>query len=535
MRTLQWFIVMLWLTACMSAPEAVAEPTLPAAATEAPIATATAADDIAQETATAVPLAATSTPDITATPIAATTTPDGTSATPTADNASDATPTTLSATPAVIDTTPRQPIAGGPTLLDNRLALRRVTTVPVNSIRVVYDQYTKQLLLLTMSEGLRAVDPQTGQMQLIADATMIAPNGLPTGLATTTDGRIFVVSNIQQNGYNTATIRRGTPNNGTYTWTTVATTEQYPLSGTPFDHVFNGIVVTPDQKFIIVNSGSRTDHGEVEDNQGLFPDTREVPLTARLLRIPINASYVILPNNEEALAPYVYARGFRNAYDPAFAPNGELFVGDNGPDADLPDEFNLVRQGEHHGFPWRFGNIDTPQRDPNYDPKNDKLLNQDFTAVQLGVYANDPTYPAAPERMIDPIVNRGPAAVIYRGVDGQVIDAHANGTTLSSFTPHRSPLGLTFATDAFPASWQMPEGLSGFILSWGAAGGDLPDKGQDLLHLRLTSNGEGGYQMQSIQLIRDLRNPIDAALIDNRMYILEFGADVALWEVGFLP
>lgn len=451
----------------------------------------------------------------------------------TAEPTSAVTPTP--ATPLVVDTTPRQPIAGGPTLLDNRLSLRRVVTVPVNSIRVVYDQTTTQLLLLNMSEGLLAVDPQTGQMRTVADAGLIAPNGMPTGLAVATDGRVFVVSNIQQNGYNMATIRRGTPNGSGYTWTTVATTAQYPLSGTPFDHVFNGITVTPDQKYLIVNSGSRTDHGEVEDNQGQFPDTREIPLTARLFRIPIDASYITLPNDEAALAPYVYARGFRNAYDPAFAPNGELFVGDNGPDADLPDEFNRVREGDHYGFPWRFGNIDNPQRDPNYDPRQDRMLNEEFVAVQLGVYANDPTYPPAPEQMIDPIVNRGPAATVYRATDGQIIDASAVGQTLSSFTPHRSPLGLTFATDAFAASWQIPNGLSGFILSWGAAGGDIPDKGQDLLHLQLNANAEGSYTMRTVQLIRDLRNPIDATLIDNRMYILEFGADVAIWEVEFLP
>lgn len=445
-----------------------------------------------------------------------------------------ATPTRMPE-PLVVDTTPRQPIAGGPTLLDNRLALRRVTTMPANSIRVVYNPATAQLLVLNMTEGVLTLDSTTGQLSTIADPSIIAPNGMPSGLAVTTDGRIFVVSNIQQNGYNTAMIRRGTPNGAKYVWTTVATTEQYPLSGTPFDHIFNGIAVSPDETFLIVNSGSRTDHGEVEDNQGLFSNTREIALTSRLFRIPIDASYLILPNDEAAIAPYVYARGFRNAYDPAFAPNGELFVGDNGPDADLPDEFNHVRVGAHYGFPWRFGNLDNPQRDPNYNPRNDPLLNEDFTAVQLGAYANDPEFPGAPVELVDPIVNYGPAATVYRGSDGSAVDASANGGSLSSFTPHRSPLGLTFATDAFPASWQVANGLSGFILSWGAAGGDLPDKGQDLLHLQLTINDANTYEMRSIQLIRDLRNPIDAALIDNRMYILEFGADVALWEVTFLP
>ncbi len=524
MRTFQWCITVFMLTSCIGVSEQTTVPTEPIA-TSQPSNTATAVvaptDTAAVNTAT---VEATMVPTVsviqTATQVAPQSTPDVT-----------ATPRQ----PMAIDTTPRQPIAGGPTLLDNRLELRRVTTVPVNSIRVVYDQTTSQLLLLNMSEGLIAVDPQTGKTRPIADSTMIAPNGMPSGLAVAADGRIFVVSNIQQNGYNTATIRRGTPNNGTYIWTTVATTEQYPLSGTPFDHLFNGITISPDQQFLIVNSGSRTDHGEVESNQGQFPDLREIPLTSRLFRIAINASYLILPNNEDALAPYVFARGFRNAYDPAFAPNGELFVGDNGPDADLPDEFNVVREGGHYGFPWRFGNIDNPQRAPNYDPQSDQLLSEDFTAVQLGAYANDPAFPTPPARMTDPIMNRGPAATVYRAADGQAVDASANGTTLSSFTPHRSPLGLTFATEAFPASWQVDDGLSGFILSWGAAGGDLPDKGQDVLHLRLTPDNEGGYSMQSTQLIRDLRNPIDAALIDDRMYILEFGADVALWEVMFLP
>jgi glucose/arabinose dehydrogenase len=490
---------------------------------------------VAPATVTAIPAthtaviasSATSMPTVVATAqVVATTTPEGT------------TIPTVVATPAertVIDTTPRQPIAGGPTLLDNRLDLRRVATVPVNSIRVVYDQINDQLLLLTISDGLMSVNPQTGQMRTVADASMIAPNGMPSGLAVAADGRIFVVSNIQQNGYNTATIRRGTPNTTGYTWTTVATTVQYPLSGTPFDHLFNGITLTPDQQYLIVNSGSRTDHGEVEDNQGLFPDTREIPLTSRLFRIPVDASYITLPNDEAALAPYVYARGFRNAYDPTFAPNGELFVGDNGPDADLPDEFNLVREGGHYGFPWRFGNIDTPQRDPNYDPTNDRLLHEDFVAVQLGVYKNDPEFPAAPDQMIDPILNVGPAAAFYRKQDGQIVDAAANGESLSSFTPHRSPLGLTFATASFPAAWQVVGGVSGFIASWGAVGGDFPDKGQDVLHLQLTPRATGGYQMRAVQLIRDLRNPIDTAIIDNRMYILEFGADVALWEVTFLP
>ena len=92
---------------------------------------------------------------------------------------------------------------------------------------------------------------------------------------------------------------------------------------------------------------------------------------------------------------------------------------------------------------------------------------------------------------------------------------------------------MVFADQTFPASWQ-PSGtnLHAFILSWGAAGGSLTDRGQDMLALELTPAGNS-YTMTARQLVRGLRNPIDAASIDNRVYVLEFGDNVALWEITF--
>jgi glucose/arabinose dehydrogenase len=295
--------------------------------------------------------------------------------------------------------------------------------------------------------------------------------------------------------------------------------------------LFNGIVVS--NKWIYVTSGSRTDHGEVESQNGTFADLREIALTSRMYRFAIDSKDIVLKNDETAVEPYVYARGFRNAYDPAFAPNGELFVGDNGPDADLPDELNWVRQGGHFGFPWRFGDIDNPQRDPAYDPAKDLRLQQDFTAVQIGAYRNDPTYPAAPSKFLDPIINQGPAATNYRGADGKSYDAAQQGKTLAGLTPHRSPLGLVFADQTFPKSWQGDgQTLNGFLLSWGAAGGTLPDRGQDMLALQLSKSGDN-YTMTARQIVRDLRNPIDSAIVGDKIYVLEFGDKVAIWEFTF--
>jgi glucose/arabinose dehydrogenase len=133
---------------------------------------------------------------------------------------------------------------------------------------------------------------------------------------------------------------------------------------------------------VFVNSGSRTDHGEVQSNNNAFTDAREVPLTSAILRIPANAQDLQLPNDETALKPYLFADGTRNAYALEFAPNGDLFATDNGPDADYPDELNWIREGLHYGFPWRFGNQDNPQQFADYDSSKDVRLSLDFIAVR---------------------------------------------------------------------------------------------------------------------------------------------------------
>ena len=106
--------------------------------------------------------------------------------------------------------------------------------------------------------------------------------------------------------------------------------------------------------------------------------------------------------------------------------------------------------------------------------------------------------------------------------------------TSSSTTPHRSPLGLVFTTDTrLPADLAgNGHSLSAFVLSWGAAGGTLSDKGLDLLHLRLTKLA-ASYVSRTNQIARGFKNPIDAVMIENRLYVLEFGEGGAIWEITF--
>ncbi len=448
-------------------------------------------------------------------------------------------PSTVSVQPSVAPKIERQPIAGGPVLLSNELDLRRVVGVQGAPVGLALHPVTKELYVLQPESGLLRVStagpPNTSTLASVAE---ISEGGVPAGMAFGADGALFVVSNRKiGNNQTQAIIRRsvGALAKGVG-WQTLATTEPYPLSGTYFDHLFNGIVVDPEGSWVYVNSGSRTDHGEVQTNKGAFPDTREVPLTAKILRLPATAVDLVVPNDEAALLAQglVFASGTRNAYDLEFAPNGDLFAIDNGPDADYPDELNWIREGEHYGFPWKFGNSDNPQQFADYDSSKDVYLHPDFSAAKTGTYRADPGFPKPVADFTPPIVNRGPDATQYRGADGKQHDAYREGIPLHTFTPHRSPLGLVFAADdKLPQGWQGGDAtLKAFVLSWGSAGGTLTDTGQDLLYLQLHKRGET-YEAITTQIARNFKNPISAVLAENRLYVLEYGSGGTIWEISF--
>ena len=431
-----------------------------------------------------------------------------------------------------------QPIADGPVLLRADLTLRKVLEVGANNIRLVHNPANGEVYLLNPAEGIFRVSDISASASLEKVAAIREIKGAATGMAFGPDGTLYVVLNTTVDETKTqVVVRKGVPTDeGRFTWETLASSEPYPLSNTYYDHLYNGIVVSPDGQWIYINGGSRTEHGEVEDNGGAFPNTRDVALTSKILRLPTSAAELVLPNDEAALTAQglIFARGTRNAYDMAFAPNGDLFAVDNGPDADYPDELNWIREGLHYGFPWRFGTQDNPQQFPNYDPTKDLHLQSGFYATDNGLYHNDPSFPQPPGAFTDPVVNLGPDAMKYRGDDGKEYDAYVQGESLSTFTPHRAPLGLVFVADSeLPTQWRSEgDALSAFLLSWGAAGGTLSDKGQDLLHIQLTKTGDN-YEAITTQIARGFHNPIDAVLIENRLYVLDYGANGAIWELTF--
>lgn len=486
-------------------------------------------------------LAACTTPAPTPTPTTSTLTPSSISSPAVSPTAPPPSPTDQTQpTPSPSETPEAPDLSGlpgveGPVPLRNDIHIRKIATVPGSFIRLAVEPGTGDLYYMDRQARIFRLtirpegESRGKQVYALADiGGAVTTEGMAFGL----DGTLYIMSNLLQKDTNRAIIRQGILNeSGNRRWSTFLTTGPLPKSNTNFDHLFNGLIVSPDGKYLYFNSGSRTDHGEIETDGGIFADTREVPLTSAIFRIPLGLPEVKLENDEEALKAqgYLFADGVRNAYDLAFSADGELWGIDNGPDADYPEELNWLREGRHYGFPWRFGNYDNPQRFPDYNPDNDHRLQPDSAAVQHGTYQNDPTFPPPPMDFTDPVESFGPDADQYRGDDGSAKDSSDEGQSIYTFTPHRSPLGLVFDTESALSDEFKGDG---FILSWGALVGDLTDRGEDLLHLELTKTGDA-YQAKVTQLVRDFDHPVDTVLIKDKLYVLDYGSEGtgSIWEV----
>jgi len=438
-----------------------------------------------------------------------------------------------------------QPLLAAPQPLRPDITIRRIldTGTGGTSIRIARDPTDGFLYYLRTSGSIYRIQIADGVLSTTARVYTAADTGIgaPYGFAFGPEGNLYITGNETQGTNTVATVRRGaraTPGGDTRVWMNVARTEPYPRSNI-FDHLVNGIAVSPDGDFLFVNSGARTDHGEEESQGGLFPGVREVPLTAVMFRLPADGRDILLENDRDALLAggYLFAEGLRNSFDPAFSPSGDLFSGENSDDRDDNEELNWIQEGHHYGFPWRIGTNDTPQRFPGYDPENDRLVNHNYIAYRRGLFHDDPTYPDPPEvDFTDPVVNLGPDADSFRNpATGAVQDASDLGIGLATFTAHRSPLGLVFDREMALGGGL---GGGGFILSWtrgdpngSPAEGPFRDASEDLLHLDLKKAGEV-YQLRATRITGGFNHPIDAEIIGNRIYVLEHGGSGTVWEVS---
>lgn len=432
------------------------------------------------------------------------------------------------------------PLAAQPTEHD-AVYVYLVDTLPETPVGIAYEPIEHAVYVLTYGGDLyrKPVAPD-GPIELVAAAAEQGAGFRPFGIDIGPDGTVYLVGSRTTETLNVGVLRRGRAEGGGRVWTTVAETEPYPLGRTAFDHSVSAVAVHPSGEWLAVNSGSRTDHGEVQDADGTFPGLREVPLTSAIFRVPADGTDLVIPADSAALAAsgFLFADGTRNSFGLAFAPDGELFGVENSGERDDGEELNWLREGRHYGFPWRMGTHDTPQQFPGYDPDADPLLQPTAGGYQNGDFHDDPAYPAPPAGVTftDPLRNVGPDADEVRQPDGTIVDASEMGMAATTFTPHRSPLGLAFVPagtgiftidqlgcDAVVLSWTDGEDGSGSLLA------PFEDTGEDLLCLGIDDARE---TIEARRLVSGFRNPIDTALDGARtIFVAEFGSPSGLWAV----
>jgi glucose/arabinose dehydrogenase/mono/diheme cytochrome c family protein len=321
----------------------------------------------------------------------------------------------------------------------------------------------------------------------------------------------------------------------------VFTTVEYGANKTIFDHGWNALEISPDGTAIFVNSGARTDHGEVQDNGGLYPNARDNALTSKIFRFPIDAKDLYLTDNEATLkgAGYIYAEGIRNAYDMAFDKKRNLFAVVNSADYDMPEDMFWIRQGHHYGFPWIMGGVENPQQYADWQPspETDLFISKFSHSWEVKYFHTDTAFPKVPPgvKFSPGVQNIGPDANEYRGHSGKILDGDQTGVAVSTFTPHACPIGLVFDTHHTLAGGFNGDG---FVIRY-SNGANSPmimpftNQGADLLHLHLTYDSTAdNYIVRTTRILEGFKEPSDAVLVGNNLYVIEYGGKGGnIWKI----
>ena len=352
-------------------------------------------------------------------------------------------------------------------------SIREVVRFTESPVRLALKPGSQDIYVLAESGNIWRVEANGRLQQVLRGEEYLEPGrGHPgtLGMTFTKDRRMFVTSNRRLDSRpfvtNEVTIYRSVTADRQFAVEPFVGLI-YPWGIGSFNHGISHIAEGPDG-FLYVSSGSRTDGNEPGKDSAYFGGG-EVETTACIWRVDPN----------ESKAPEIFARGLRNPFGFCWNNRGEMFATDNGPDADMPEELNLIQRGRHYGFPFQFG------------------------ASTGKPYAYTPDAPSG-VRFTQPVVNVGPDGGFY-------------GQSVSTFDPHSSPAGIIFCGEEFP------ETLRGAFLV--TRFGNLlkrdKDVGFDLLQMRVKKIAVG-YESETKTWLAPLARPVDVVALGGSIYVLEY-------------
>lgn len=358
-------------------------------------------------------------------------------------------------------------------------ALREVARMPENPVRIASDGAGKALYVLSANGNVWRVEVKSGTFRLLLRGERYTDKQLggvsATGMTLDAQRHLYISVNQRNDKvtpvtdevtiFRTTDVSDGDPFDP-QPWVRTS----YPWGIGPFNHAVNQLAFGPDG-MLYVNSGSRTDGGEQGANPS-YSKAGETPITACIWRIDPKSEH---PKIE------VFARGLRNSFGFCWDDHGHMLATENGPDADAPEELNVIEQGRHYGFPFQFSNW--KQKPYPYTP--DAPAGVTFTL---------------------PVANLGPAGGF-------------KGEPLYTFDPHSSPAGIVFLGNDFPEAYR-----GTFLLArFGNLLKQPEDVGFDVLQARLSKNEKGEWAATMKTFLAPMARPIDLHLAGRgKVYIAEY-------------
>jgi glucose/arabinose dehydrogenase len=359
--------------------------------------------------------------------------------------------------------------------------IREVVKLPAHAVRLAGIPGQKWILVLGSVGDVFRLEPDTGNLVRIVaakdytDRTGGAGAIEARGMTIDSKHRLYVVVNqrtvAQPFHLNRVTIYRSAPLDAEGMTVSLKPwlKTSYPWGNSFYTHGVGHIAEGPDG-MLYVGSGSRTDGGE-EGTSPVIAKVRETAITAGLWQLDPNAENPVVKS---------YASGIRNPWTFAWNDRSELFTAANGPDADVPEEFDFVEEGKHYGFPYQYGDSDAKP------------------------YPHTPPLPAG-LKPVHAIRNFGPA--------GGGSPEHP----MATFDPHSSPTGMIFCGPEWPEAWR-----GKFLMGRFGALAGTREAGFDVLAIALKRNAAGVYEAHSEVFLAPVARPIDQLQMGRKLYLLEY-------------
>jgi glucose/arabinose dehydrogenase len=341
--------------------------------------------------------------------------------------------------------------------------LRVGTELSFSPVRLAAHPDGKHILILAENGDVWSCKQDgAGLQRLLEGASYLDPSlGHPSVLGMTVDRnrRLYLVSNQRNEGaspvrnevtiFRTNAWSRDQAWNAPLPWLRTA----YPWGVGPYNHGVSTIAQGPDG-FLYVNSGARTDGGEA-GTLANYATTGEDRLTSCMWR---------LNPKDEKPGIEIFARGLRNSFGFCWDADGHLLATENGPDADAPEELNVIERGRHYGFPFQFSDWTAKPYPYTPDPPADLVLTK-------------------------PLCNVGP-------------DGGGSASGLSTFEPHSSPAGIVW----LGPDWPPPLNSSFLVARFGNLLKHGPDTGFDVLQMKPEF---AAHRISARRIISPLARPID--------------------------